>query len=464
MREALLVFVRWPEPGHAKTRLAPRLGMAGAARAYRGMAERVLAGVRRLDRPDLTRVVWLSPPDRGKDVENWLGPGLTYRTQPAGDLGTRLQHAFARAFANGARSVVAVGTDCPDLTEGRIAAAFDALTEVDAVVGPALDGGYYLIGLSRPAEPAFRDIPWSTERTFEVTLSRLRTTGAAVRFLPPLRDVDRPEDLDAASPPLVSVVIPVLNEEREIGGCLEAVLAAEDPLDVVVVDGGSTDATPRIVRGFPGVHLVRGARGRGVQMNEGARHARGDVLWFLHSDCRLPRGAIRGILGALSRPGMVGGAFRFSVRSDRTVFRLIERLVGLRTELLVEPYGDQGIFVTRSAFHAAGGYPETPILEDIRFVRRLRTLGGFRVLPLLLPTSARRWQECGVLSTALRFQAIGLLERFGVRPERLAPLLRDERDAAPVPGIVRNRAGDRPTVPAGHRGSTTGPAREREAW
>lgn len=424
LTEALLVFVRWPEPGRAKTRLVPRLGSAGAARFYRGMAERTVATARRCDGAGLDRVVWFTPRERAADIADWLGQGLRYEHQPGGDLGSRLEHAFRRAFAEGATRVVAVGTDCPSLDPEHVHQAFRGLEEADAVVGPAEDGGYYLLGLARPFPDIFRDIPWSTDRTFAETLARLRSGGRSIRLLPALRDVDRPEDLDDPALDLLSVVVPVLNEEREISGCLEAVFASGTGVEVVVVDGGSADGTPDIARAFPGVHLVRGPRGRGAQMNEGVRHARGDVLWFLHADCRPRAGSIEAIRQTLTLPGRIGGAFRFAVRSPHPAFRAIEMLVHLRNELLVEPYGDQGIFATRDAFHAVGGYAALPILEDLRFVRALRSRGGFRALPLGLPTSARRWERRGILATALRFQAIALLDRFGVRPERLAMLLR----------------------------------------
>jgi rSAM/selenodomain-associated transferase 1 len=142
-----------------------------------------------------------TPPERRADFEAWLGPDFRYEAQSEGDLGARLEGAFERAFAEGAARVVVVGTDCPGLDGSHLAMAFEGLRGADAVLGPAADGGYYLLGLTRLLREVFRGIPWSTERTLAETLDRLRTGGHSVVLLPTLRDVDRPEDLDAPPAP-----------------------------------------------------------------------------------------------------------------------------------------------------------------------------------------------------------------------------------------------------------------------
>jgi len=199
-QEVLLFFVRYPEAGRVKTRLIPALGAAGAAALYERMAGEVAGRVADLQRPGLRRMAVVEPPERVAAVGAWLGEGFTVVPQVAGDLGARLTAAFDEAFAAGARRVVAIGSDCLDLTPGLIHEAFDALDRVDAVVGPAVDGGYYLIGLGRAIPAAFAAIPWSSSETLTATLDRLQGAGASVHLLPRLRDLDTPGDLDALLP------------------------------------------------------------------------------------------------------------------------------------------------------------------------------------------------------------------------------------------------------------------------
>lgn len=200
MPEALLVFLRWPEPGRAKTRLIPRLGALGAARVYRRVAGHVCAEAAALDRPTLSRIAHVEPAARVDDVTAWLGPAFRVVPQSAGDLGDRMQSAFGAAFAEGAARAVIIGTDCPDVDARLLGEAFDALLTHDAVFGPAYDGGYYLLGLRRPMPLLFAGVPWSTSETGAITLARLAAAEASVATLPELRDLDEPADLDALQP------------------------------------------------------------------------------------------------------------------------------------------------------------------------------------------------------------------------------------------------------------------------
>jgi hypothetical protein len=168
------------------------------------MATAVIREVEGLRRPGLLRAAFVDPPGRLPAVRSWLGPSYRLLPQAAGDLGRRLTASFEWAFGEGALRAVALGTDCLDLNADLLAEALDALASSDAVVGPAADGGYYLIGLARSLAPrletVFGDVPWSTERVKEVTLERLRELKAGVRLLPELRDLDTPEDLQALLP------------------------------------------------------------------------------------------------------------------------------------------------------------------------------------------------------------------------------------------------------------------------
>jgi rSAM/selenodomain-associated transferase 1 len=143
--------------------------------------------------------VWFAPRREGAAVRRWLAGvgGLAFRAQAGRTLGDRLAAAFAREFATGARHVVIIGSDCPGLDARRLRAAFAALRRRDVVLGPALDGGYYLIGLARPAPRLFRGIAWSTAGVAAQTLRRARALGLRWHLLPPLRDVDTAADARA---------------------------------------------------------------------------------------------------------------------------------------------------------------------------------------------------------------------------------------------------------------------------
>lgn len=195
----LLVFAKNPRPGEVKTRLAETLGQEEAAALYRRMGREV---VDRIREGGHRTEVHFSPPDQRAAVEEWLGGrGLRFVPQVEGDLGQRLREAFHGAFARGAGGAAAVGTDAPGLTPALVEEAFRRLGEADVVLGPATDGGYYLVATDHPRPELFRDIPWSTERVLEATLERARGTGLTVALLPELRDVDRPEDLEALQDP-----------------------------------------------------------------------------------------------------------------------------------------------------------------------------------------------------------------------------------------------------------------------
>jgi rSAM/selenodomain-associated transferase 2/rSAM/selenodomain-associated transferase 1 len=197
----LLVFVKAPRPGGVKTRLAETIGDEEAARVYRVLGRRVVDGVR--GGPWRT-VVAHAPDDAGPEITAWLGEtGLELLGQGSGDLGERMSRAISRSFREGARRVCVVGTDTPDLNAASVARAFGILRREEVVLGPALDGGYYLIGLRRPRPDLFVDMPWSTPRVLEGTVARLDAAGIHPARLRVLRDVDRVADLRAAAPDLL---------------------------------------------------------------------------------------------------------------------------------------------------------------------------------------------------------------------------------------------------------------------
>jgi rSAM/selenodomain-associated transferase 2 len=212
----------------------------------------------------------------------------------------------------------------------------------------------------------------------------------------------------------LSVVIPAWNEQGRVAA---AVASVRGEAEVLVVDGGSTDATAAEAVAA-GARVLECPRGRGRQLDLGARRAEGEWLVFLHADTRLEAGwagALRG-LGS----DVVGGAFRFAVDAPSAAYRALETAVALRCRLLSLPYGDQALFARREAYLRAGGFPPFPLMEDVAFVRRLARLGRLAFPRARAFTSPRRWQRAGIIETTARNAWLLTLYALGWPPEELA--------------------------------------------
>jgi rSAM/selenodomain-associated transferase 1 len=193
--EQVLVFTRYPQPGSTKTRLARVLGNRGAADLQKKLTEITLTRVRQFLQKNRAAAVVYHEGGSRETMFQWLGPDLDYRAQSGGDLGQRLSEAFGTAFGQGCVRVVIIGADCPDLLASHLEEAFTSLRSRDLVLGPATDGGYYLVGLSRPEPALFAAVPWGTGNVLQKTLEIAVQKGLSFRQLETLRDVDRPEDL-----------------------------------------------------------------------------------------------------------------------------------------------------------------------------------------------------------------------------------------------------------------------------
>ncbi len=430
-------MLKYPRPGAVKTRLIPALGEARACELYRALVRHTLATVGEFSRAagavPAVEVRLAGAPDADA-ARAWLGGGALIREQGDGDLGARMERATREAFADGAEAVVVIGADCPQLTAAHLDAACKALREKEIVLGPAEDGGYYLIGLRRPRPELFRGIAWSTDAVLAQTLAASRAVSADCHLLDTLRDVDEPEDLavwaataaaQAAGRGGVSVVIPALNEAHYLARTLDAARRG-GPHEIIVVDGGSMDGTREIARAHDAVVLSARA-GRATQMNRGAAMATGEWILFLHADTLLPADYATHVRQTIALPDTVAGAFEFAIAEDFPGRRWIERATNARARRWQSPYGDQGLFLRREMFCLAGGFAELPIMEDYEFVRRLRAHGEISIAPAVAFTSGRRWRELGALRTTLVNQAIILGYRLGAPPAQLAGWYRARR-------------------------------------
>ncbi len=435
-KNRLIIFTRYPKTGTTKTRLIPLLGAEGAANLQRKMTEHTLKQVKTVSTSDEIAVEIRYDGGNEELMKRWLGFNYEYTSQGSGDLGCRMQRAFEDAFKAGAASAVIIGTDIPDLTGADVQKAFDALEQKKMVLGPAKDGGYYLIGVQKTSllygiEDLFIEMNWGKGDVFNKTLNAARGLGLEVLTLDQLNDVDRPEDISIwersqvfrhcdATPEQISVIIPAFNEADNIAETLSSI-GHRNNIEVIVVDGGSHDDTVFISKTL-GAKIIKGLIPRSRQMNQGADEASGDILLFLHADTRLPENFDRYILGALKKPGISGGAFELCIDSPVPALRLIERIANWRSRYLKTPYGDQAIFVLSRTFHQIGGFPELPIMEDFEMIRRLRKKGEVVTLPEPVITSPRRWLSYGILKTTLINQLIVVSYFMGISPVILARL------------------------------------------
>lgn len=444
----LLIFGRYPLPGTTKTRLIPALGGVGAAECQRILTEKTVATAR------LSAREQQQPPDlffhhsggTAQQFRNWLGKGIGFHAQTPGDLGEKMYDALCCSFQQGAPKVVLIGTDIPHLKPHHLSAAFGALEEHEIVLGPAADGGYWLVGMGSLLN-IFNNIPWGTERVLSCTLKTVQKLNIKPFLLETLNDLDTPADLEpnygitpgtngpghcrhtgyspdyathsGTGKPLISVIIPALNEEDAI---VSAIASAQDPnSEIIVVDGGSCDDTVSIAR-KNGAKVMIATGGRARQQNMGAGVAQGKILLFLHADTLLPSDYATSLFTALLDKNCLAGAFSFQTDSPHPLMRVIAMGVNLRSRLLKLPYGDQALFFRAGAFHGNSGFPATPIAEDLLMIRQMKQKGKISIIKDCVSTSARRWNRIGIVRTTLINLIIltGVLLRYP--PEHFAEL------------------------------------------
>ncbi len=222
---------------------------------------------------------------------------------------------------------------------------------------------------------------------------------------------------------MTSVIIPVFNEEDTIADALSQF--SDEEVDVIVVDGGSTDSTCEIVRKF-NCQLIESQANRAVQMNIGAKAAKGDKIIFLHADCFLEKGSLQAVEQCLSN-GFLGGCLTHKILSPRIIFRFIEASGNIRAALLKVFYGDQAIFVRRDVFFTLGMFEQVDILEDVKFSKALKKIGKSCILKNKVFVSARRWEKQGVIKTTFINWIVSVGFAMGVPLNKLGALYRNVR-------------------------------------
>jgi len=227
--------------------------------------------------------------------------------------------------------------------------------------------------------------------------------------------------MDALTAPRLSVVMPTLNEAARIATRLVELRRLGGLYEVIVVDGGSSDDTVAIAEAFPEVRVLRAPPGRASQMNAGAAVARGDVILFLHADVSLPLDALDHVARTMPDPRAVAGAFRTWTVADlgSSMPAPLLHLADIRSRCSGLPYGDQAIFVRAAIFHELGGFPDLPILEDLRMSQKLQARGRVVTCPASVRVSGRRFLSRPLFYLAL-MNLFPLLARLGVPLPMLA--------------------------------------------
>jgi uncharacterized protein len=453
-RPAVLVMAKAPLPGRVKTRLEPVFTRAECAAIQSELIRRTTTWAVEMAAPGAVYVAF-DPPAEREAMQSLVPSGCRLIEQRGRDLGERLGVAVGEVEHDGPLLVVGVDTL---LTRAHAEEALERLSAgADVAFGPALDGGYYMVALRRPRREPFAIEPgaWGGPDVLAQSVAAAAAAGLDAQVLARAeRDLDTPADAAALigvaggpradlpradgpladgplarvlraglHDPLVSVVVPTLDEAATLPSLLDQLAALEGRFETIVADGGSTDDTADLARAHRTAPRVTEARGgRAQQLNAGAAAAHGDPIVFLHADSRLPPDAYR----SLTCTSADGGNFAIRFDGRDRFSRVLGAWYRVQRRLGVY-YGDSALWLRRHAWDALGGFRPLPIMDDYDMARRLERGFTTACLPGPVVTSARRWRALGVPRTVLSWVAIRWLFVAGVPPERLAALYRRAR-------------------------------------
>ncbi len=476
MHNSLIQIIsRYPVAGKSKTRLIPAIGAENAANLQKEMTEFILNEA--FYTYEKVQVHFNG--GTKEDMQNWLFDALRKKNarkniknfneldlfqeenikseinyedriefieQAEGDLGIKLQAALVKGYislCNNSRKsrkkIIIIGADCPSIRKELLDEALLKLDEKSCVIGPSVDGGYYLIGFALEKDEiglledahidenyldklfkenktfaeildVFNGITWGSEKVFAESIAKIEKNKISYQVLQKLSDVDYQEDI----PRLISIIIPTLNEEENMKKLLYT-LPSSFNVEIIVVDGNSNDNTRAIARHFADKVIVS-EKGRSLQMRKGFEEAKGDFLFFMHADSLLPASFDSAIRKTMEDESISLGYFDFAVyeevkcrsKSDnlprsyksenKSLFDLkvtcLVKGTNLRTKYMKRPYGDQGLFVRRKDFEK-WQLPPHPIMEDVFLVKKALEYGRIASTNLEIATSLRRWEKHG---------------------------------------------------------------------
>lgn len=422
----LLIFMRYPQPGRVKTRLAREIGAERAAVLYTRTLRRTLGIASDLKHEDrsLRIIIFCTPGDPLERLEKEFGGPWTFYPQEGEHLGVRMENAFETAFSMGAGKAVLIGSDIVDIRADDLVDSFKKTQGQTAVLGPARDGGFYLIGLARSCGAPFRFSEWGTADVFSRAEGALANSGMRVATVARRSDLDRPEDIPLTdSDPLLgkslSVIIPTLHQPEKLSPLIEFLQNRLWPGDEIVVTRGMRSGEIGVISRQDGFVAGNCPTGRGIQQNFGAMLARGDILFFLHDDTIPPADFPYLIRKACCRPDMALGFFRLAFCPTSPALNLIARWANVRSRIFKLPYGDQGLFCRKDVFEKAGGFHHRFLFEDVDLVRHCRKLGSQAILPHPVYSSPERYLRKGTLAASFQNHFLTILHLFGVDEAKL---------------------------------------------
>lgn len=440
----LVVFCRRPAPGVGKQRIAAELGQ----QAGWEVGELLLATALEDARSWPGSVVLAPAATADSEWATTLLQNARVVAQPPGNLGQRIQTIHRYLRANGSSRIIIIGTDAPSLTSKCLNEAAASLADYDTVIVPARDGGVTLLG-TRLQWPELSSLPWETPQLGQALTRLCEDAGHQLHIMPVGSDVDTRQDLLSAYALLkadprparialcnwiarsglldagestgteISAIVPVFNDIEALRQLLHRLAAMEPNIsEIVVADGSDSPGCEQLCKDYGAIYL-RTEANRGKQLRQGAAVATKDIFWFLHADSNPPVDAAQIIREHLQmRSG--SGYFRFKFDGPPTWYKkLLEQAINFRARIGT-PYGDQGLFIRKEAYLAAGGHAASPLFEEVKLVKNLRAAVGCTPVRATLGVSPRRWERDGWLRRSLHNRGLALAFMLGVAPERLA--------------------------------------------
>lgn len=425
--KALIIFLRYPQPGKVKSRLAAGLGDREACEIYQKLVRRTLGVATDFKRArgDVDILAFFTPADQRPQLERSYPGPWRFVAQSGSHIGDRMDLAIRQTFSEGYRQVVLVGTDIANLAASDFEEAFASLKQGFAVLNPASDGGFYLVGLDRPCPSAFASKEWSTATVFKRTKELLEKAGFGVKINSERQDIDRPEDIaHLRDQPLlqnrISIIVPTRRDFEKLRPMLDNLEAQLWPGDEIIISfSGKGPCIDTLNALDPRIRLIRSPAGRGLQLNRGAREAKGNLFWFLHDDSVPPDQFGYDVRKICVDLQYSLGSFLLGYAPSNRSMDLIARWANFRTRCLWLPYGDQGFFCRSEVFWQLGGYRHRYIMEDVDFVRRSKQIGKLLIIPETLYTSPKRYLGKGIFRASLENHLTMLLYLMGVNERQL---------------------------------------------
>ncbi len=436
-RKALIIFMRYPEPGRVKTRLSAGIGAQEASRTYEKLARTTLGVASDFAerQEDVSLFLFYDPPEKSTEMkERFPGP-WHFIPQRGEHLGVRMGNAIEQTMARGFSQVVLVGSDIAHPSSRDYSRAFSILERGLVPLGPAQDGGFYLIGLNRYCHAPFAPRTWGQGTVFRRTRQLLQSCGFLTEDLPTRTDVDREDDLESLRDDFLhktqlSVVIPTVGDPAEIKRRITGMQKQLWPGDEIVIASAEGTFPCTKEEDLEPVRCVKGPMGRGRQLNRGAGASRNNLLLFLHDDSLPPPQFPYLVRRTLQDEEVSLGCFSLEFTPSSPSLALIARWANVRSAFLKMPYGDQGLFCRRETFERVSGFRKPFIFEDVDFVRSCRSHGRLEVLNHPMLSSSRRYLKKGVLKASLHNHFMVFLYFLGVENRRLHQFYYGNGDSA----------------------------------